>query len=191
MDLLMECAAAFHHLMNYQYRFVLGRKGKKKEITLGFSETDFHHLVGLHKLKDIEVARQSRSIVFRDILNGRITYQTLLKSEFFNSIQSRIQTFPDIEKMLDQEQIIFRYNKKIYPYSAIESEFLVKIGEGIALNIAFLFLDKVNQGLYYCRSFFPMEKTDYSKGQMQYTLLKKEKYELSTGGNNILYDRFS
>lgn len=57
MDLLMECASVFKNLMNYQYRFTLGRKGKLKVITLGFSETDFHHLVGLHKLRDTEVAR--------------------------------------------------------------------------------------------------------------------------------------
>ena len=48
MDLLMECASVFKNLMNYQYRFTLGRKGKLKVITLGFSETDFHHLGGLH-----------------------------------------------------------------------------------------------------------------------------------------------
>ncbi len=70
MDLLMECASVFKNLMNYQYRFTLGRKGKLKVITLGFSETDFHHLVGLHKLRDTEVARANRGAVFRAILSG-------------------------------------------------------------------------------------------------------------------------
>lgn len=46
MDLLLKCAASFEKLIDFQYCFTLGRKGKRKEIVLGFSETDFHHLVG-------------------------------------------------------------------------------------------------------------------------------------------------
>ena len=80
MDLLQKCAVAFDRLTGYQYRFTLGRKGKLKEIVLGFDETDFHHLAGLHKLKDINIARDNRQTVFRDILSGRITYQTIEKS---------------------------------------------------------------------------------------------------------------
>ena len=68
MDLLQKCAVAFNRLTGYQYRFTLGRKGKLKEIVLGFGETDFHHLAGLHKLKDINIARDNRQTVFRDSL---------------------------------------------------------------------------------------------------------------------------
>ena len=39
MDLLQKCAVAFDRLTGYQYRFTLGRKGKLKEIVLGFGET--------------------------------------------------------------------------------------------------------------------------------------------------------
>lgn len=51
---------------------------------------DFHHLVGLYKLKDIDTARANRSFVFRDILAGHITYDTLIKSVFIDEILSRI-----------------------------------------------------------------------------------------------------
>ena len=191
MDLLMECASVFRNLMNYQYRFTLGRKGKLKEITLGFSETDFHHLVGLHKLKDTEVARANRSAVFQSILSGRITYATIAKSDFLKEILSRLQAFPNLETLLDHDQLVFRYNKKVYPYSSIESEFLLKMGDGTILDITFLFLDKAEQGIYYCRSFFPMERTDYTKKQMQYTLLKKEKIDMRTGAATVQYDRLT
>ncbi len=93
MDLLQKCAIAFERLTGYQYRFMLGRKGKLKEIILGFGETDFHHLAGLHKLKDISIARENRQTVFRDILAGRITYQTIEKSIFFNESGLRLETF--------------------------------------------------------------------------------------------------
>lgn len=191
MDLLMECASVFRNLMDYQYRFTLGRKGRLKEITLGFSETDFHHLVGLHKLKDTEIARANRSMVFRDILARRITYDTIAKSAFIEEILSRLEAFPNLEVLLDHDQLVFRYNKKIYPYSAIESEFLLKMGDRTILDITFLFLDKAEHGIYYCRSFFPMERTDYTKEQMQYTLLKKEKINTRTGAVTIQYDRLT
>lgn len=178
MDLLMECASVFKNLMNYQYRFTLGRKGKLKVITLGFSETDFHHLVGLHKLRDTEVARANRGAVFRAILSGRITYATIIKSTFIEEILSRLQTFPNLEFLLDHDQLVFRYNKKVYPYSSIESEFLLKMGDGSILDITFLFLDKTEQGIYYCRSFSPWNEQTIQKNKCS-TLSSKKKRLIS------------
>lgn len=40
-------------------------------------------------------------------------------------------------------------------------------------------------------SFFPMERRDYTEGQMQYSLLKKEKYNLKSKQSLIQYDRLS
>ena len=36
-----------------------------------------------------------------------------------------------------------------------------------------------------------MERTDYTKNQMQYTLLKKEKINLNTGETIVQYDRLT
>lgn len=148
MDLLMKCAHNYQKLMSYEYRFTLGRKGKLTKIVLRFSDTDFHHLAGLHKLKDTGIARANRSTVFQKILDGSLTYDTITKSEF-----------------------------------------LLKMGNETILGITFLFLDQSEQGIYFCRSFFPMERTDYTKGQMQFTLLKKEKYNLKTKQTLTQYDR--
>lgn len=58
MDLLQECANAFQRLLVYEYHFIIGRKGQKREFKLSFQESDFHHLAGLHKLKDIAQIQQ-------------------------------------------------------------------------------------------------------------------------------------
>ena len=42
---------------------------------------------------------------------------------------------------------------------------------------------------YFCRSFFPEGKRDYTKNQASWTLLYKKKTRLSTGEETILYDR--
>lgn len=193
MDLLYASAYTFHALMENVYTFILGRKGHLKEVILGFSEEDFHHLVGLHKLKDLDIARANRQKVFRDILAKRITCNDLKKSSHFQNISNRLETFPRLETLLDTSQLVFRYNSKLYPYSAIKSELLIKMGDGIILEIAFLFLDKKDKekSIYFCRSFFPLEKKDYTEGQMKYTLLKKEKKNLHTGQTKLLYDKLT
>lgn len=178
MDLLTQCAVNYQTLLNCEYRFTLGRKGKLIELILRFSESDFHHLAGLHKLKDLHIARANRSTVFRQILCGKITYQTISKSQFFPEIQDRINTLPHLATLLDSDHLIFRYHRNAFPHSSIESEFLLKMGDGATLDITFLFLDRSKQDVNFCRSFFPMSKTDYSKGQMRYTLLNKEKHHL-------------
>lgn len=191
MDLLQRSAAVYERLIGYQYRFTLGRKGKLKEIILGFAETDFHHLAGFHKLRDISIARENRQTVFRDILAGHITYQAIEKSIFVDESRLRLEAFQFIEDLLDGEQLVFRFNKKVLPYSSIDGDFLMKMGDGVVLNISFLFIDKEDCGNYFCRSFFPMERTDYTKNQMQYTLLKKEKIHLDSGKIIIQYDRLT
>ena len=51
MDKLQLCAKAFQKLLEYEYHFIIGRKGKLREFYLNFDKADFHHLSGLHKLK--------------------------------------------------------------------------------------------------------------------------------------------
>ena len=36
MDKLLSCATAFEHLLNVQYRIIIGRKGKSVELRIGF-----------------------------------------------------------------------------------------------------------------------------------------------------------
>ena len=64
MDHLLECAEAFEQLLDVQYHIVLGRKNRLTELTLRFDPTEFHHLVGLHKLRDLRLARGNREKIF-------------------------------------------------------------------------------------------------------------------------------
>lgn len=70
MDKLQKCAKAFENLLEIQYRIIIGRKGKTAELVIGFSKLDFHHLMGLGKLKDLRIAKQNRGSVFDEIITG-------------------------------------------------------------------------------------------------------------------------
>lgn len=95
-----------------------------------------------------------------------------------------------IEQLLDDNRLVFRYNTKLNQFSLIEAEYLLSTphkGKDIYIFIA---KNEVS-GTYYCRSFFPKEQTDYTKGQAIYTMLYKEKVCLSTGEKQIQYDRLT
>lgn len=190
MDKLLECTRAFEKLLDTQYRIMIGRKGKLVEITIGFSKLDFHHLMGLGKLKDLRIAKQNRETVFNEILSGKITYKRIAESRYIGLIQNRFEPLMNIEQLLDHNRLVFRYNTKLNQFSLIEADYLLSVpheGEDIYIFIA----KNECSGIYYCRSFFPKEQTDYTKGQAIYTMLYKEKICLSTGEIQIQYDRLT
>lgn len=190
MDKLQACAAAFVKLMDIKYHIVIGRKGKAVNIGLGFEAVDFHHLMGLHKLKDIEALSGKREKVFRDILSGHILLSSIEKSLYFKQIERRIEPFTDLEKILDDNRLVFKYNEKAHSFSLIQAEYL--LSTPYKANEIYIFLDKKDvDGQFFCRSFFPKENKDYTIGQPTYTLLFKEKTTVSTGEKVVQYDRLS
>lgn len=192
MDLIQACAYAFQTLCIYEYHFIIGRKGKLKEFYLTFDKSDFHHLLGLHKLKDIaQIQRGMREKIFDKILSGLISETLIKKSVYYEQMKDRIVPLTGLEEMLDGNNLVFRYNEKIQNFSLIKADYLL---EGKSNEIpAFLFLGKRNndEKEQMCRTFFKIGDVDYSKGQPQYTLLKKEKRNILTGEITVQYDKLS
>ena len=113
MDKLQKCGKAFEKLLEIQYRIIIGRKGKTVELVIGFSKLDFHHLMGLGKLKDLRIAKQNRGSVFDEIIIGSTTYETLAKSRYLPRIENRFEPLALIEQLLDDNHLVFRYNVKL------------------------------------------------------------------------------
>jgi hypothetical protein len=190
MDKLFECAKRFEKLLDKKYHMIVGRKGKTAEIELTFEIYQFHHLVGLHKLKDIDISRDNRENVFRSIISGDISLASVEKSFHFNVIRSRLDSFFNLEQILDDNNLVFRYNKNINSSSHIKAEYLLSTPS--MANQVFVFLDKKgSDNRFFCRSIFPKESKDYTIGQPIYTLLYKEKITISTGKKEVQYDRLS
>lgn len=190
MDKLALCANTYLRMMDLTYRIVLGRKGKLCELLIGFEAVSFHHLVGLHKLHDLNIARASREKVFRDILEGKISYSFISKSKYFPLIENRFLPFSDIEKIFDDNRLIFRYSSQANQFSLIEADY--RLSTPYSGNDIYIFLAKrQDNGKYYCRSFFPKEQVDYTKGQAIWTMLYKEKACLSANTTVIQYDRLT
>lgn len=190
MDKLKECARAFDRLTNIEYRIVVGRKGVTRNINLKFRLTEFHHLLGLHKLKDNMINKEGRTKVFEKILQGKITYAKLQQSSYFSDIENRVEPFVKLERLLDKNDIIFKYNNKVNLFSKIQADFL--LCSKYIDNDIYIFISKHgNEDDYFCRSFFPKENIDFRKGQAKYTLLYKEKINVLTNEIEVQYDRLN
>ena len=169
---------------------MLGKNNKLTNISIVFTKWDFHHLMGLGKLKDLRIAKENRAIVFDNIINEKIKYNNIAKSRYISQIEDRFIPLSSIEQILDNNNLVFRYNKKQNIFSAIEADFLLSTPFDKTDVYIFLFKDEDNaENEYFCRSFFPKSNRDYTIGQARYTLLYKEKVNLSTGEIEIQYDR--
>ncbi len=191
MDLLQQCAWEFEKLIPFQYHIIVGRKGKVLDFTISFDRTDFHHLAGLHKLRDnVRFQTGKRSDIMEEILNGRLTLSQAKQSVWFHEMEPRLLPLASLEIFLDNNEIIFRYNSKTNIFSAIRADYLLE--NDYDGNPVYLFLaQRSDADTQVCRTFFPKEKTDYAQGQPRYTLLKKEKRNMLSGETIIQYDRLT
>lgn len=76
MDRLQDCAKAFEHLLDTTYHIVIGRKGNTVTIDIAFKAEHFHHLLGLHKLRDIEALSHKREKCLMIFLPGASHFPT-------------------------------------------------------------------------------------------------------------------
>ena len=187
---------AFNHLLNIQYKIILGRKGKLTEFIITFDKKDFHHLVGLHKLTDLPYLKKDRGVIFDQVMDEKITIEMICKSPFFErniemkkyGISKRIDFFKYIEAILDSNNLIFKYNKGNTNGSNIDAEYLFENKD--YENILYIFIDKCTNSQHrFCRSFFPKDEKDYSKNQTRMTLVYKEKINLDSGESVVQLDK--
>ena len=163
MRTVVDCVSSFIPLLSTEYEIVLGRKNVAVKLTITFDKKDCFHLMGLQYLTDRPELRRDRGKVFDEIQNGIIYRENIESSDFYHEIQDRVHFLPLLEKILDSNDTVFKYNKKANIYSMIEADYLMKNHmEG---------------------------KNGLHKNQASWTLLYKKKRNLIDGSEHILYDR--
>lgn len=187
MRTVVDCVEAFSTLLSTEYEIILGRKGKAVKLIITFDKKDCFHLMGLQYLADRPELKRDRGKIFDEIRNGNIKQEQIESSDFYDKIVDRVHFLPLLESIIDSNDTIFKYNKKANTYSMIEADYLME--NCIENRNTFLFLSNKNADNYFCRSFFPENKMDYTKKQALWTLLYKKKKNLIDGTEIILYDK--
>jgi len=184
-DVLYKAASLFKELLDTEYVFVLGKKNVKAIIHLIFQERHFPHLAGLQHLPDLVFLKQDNRIIFNEIINQSIKIEDIQKSQFYKNIERRLAALPSLQALLDSNKTIFKYNKQNNNFSLIDADYLLE--NTSEKQTVYIFLAENQDNNFFCRSFFPKEKKDYSVGQTRWTLLFKKKINKSANTEEILF----
>lgn len=115
MEDIKECAELYETLLNKDYIFTLEQGIQFK---LFFKKSNFHHLLGLSKLTDVEnlsLNRNTAEDIYKKILKGDITSRMIENSSFYHKIKNRIVNFQNILDLLNIEKckIIIDFDKSL------------------------------------------------------------------------------
>ena len=185
MDDLLQAAQNYNQMLSKKYVFTLGKNKKLHRLELVFTAIDFYHLAGLHKLDDIPALRTNASIVFKKILKGQITLDTIKSSHRFFEIEGRIKCLGCLEHFIDTANDVFKYDIKKAKGSRIVDDYLLKGSLKDNTNYYFMISFKEH---YVGVSFFSKSEKDYTANQMKLTMLRKEKIDSDSGEVVLLYN---
>ena len=196
MDKLALSALKYSELLGYEYIVVLGRKGKTRKIRIIFSEDNWFHICGLHKLEDIAFPVRHKDIfnsVLKSIDNNNpqetiYTYDHISKSLFFecNHVDARldgcISLKDHIEHFDNQRWYDFDRWKLVKEfYTTIDANLLVESSLEKPIRLFIFFKNKDMAEVYVNVTAFPEDKRDFTKYQTQWTLLCAQTKCISSG----------
>ena len=185
MSNIVDAQNAFAKLLDIEYQFVLGRKDKTVSLTIEFQKYHFFHLAGLQYLKDLPRLKIPAEEVYNQIESGQVSVNYIESSNNYNYIKGRIEYLPSLEYIFDSNDTIFKYNPELQAFSVIEADFLLR--NEINKVPIFVFLSKGKNEKYFCKTFFPQGKKDYTERQTKWTVLFKKKIVKSTNTETVLY----
>lgn len=113
MDKIYEAAKYYRdYLNNKRFYCKAARKGVILELELVFREEHFKHLIGLHKLKDLDESQMSSRAIYDAILSKNITYETIKNSIFLSEMEDRLNHFNELKDILFTNKLMMKGIKK-------------------------------------------------------------------------------
>lgn len=183
---IQECAKYYKTLMRKDYIFTLENGVVFK---IFFKPSNFYHLIGLHKLKDVKQLTEhhnSLDNIYKDILSGRISVQTIENSVFYSQIKDRVEYFEKITDMLDKHKskIIIDFDPKLIEGTELKNTEYI-LYRHLNSGYANLTIGKRN-GNTYPETFFAEDSKRYISEQ---TLLDIVNIEVIDVGNGSRHTR--
>lgn len=188
MDMLQQSALAFEKLQKYEYEITAGSKRTLLEMTLFFSKEHFMHLIGLHKLTDLQIQRYRKAQMYDMVKKGVLSLDYIKKSVFFQEISERIALFPILETALDSNELLIKYKPGFARGTVITASYIFVYRYGDTL-IHYFTDQEDNSGRYFGRSFFGRKDEKFLENQQTFKILKKTKCEKETGEKIILRNK--
>lgn len=188
MDKLKQSALAFEKLLKYEYEITAGSKKTLLKMTLFFAKEHYMHLIGLHKLTDLQMQRYKKDKMYDMVIRDELTYEYIEKSVFFPEIKERIELFPILEEALDSNELLIKYKQGFAQGTMIEASYIFVYNHGNMLIHYFVDQDE-KTGLYFGRSFFARNDDKFFRNQQTFKILKKIKYNKYENQKIILREK--
>lgn len=168
---LEESMRTYERLLELDYEITVGKKGVLQVIDLKFEKSNFHHLAGLHYLKDRPMLKRNSDKVFDALVTGKIKIENITNSMYYKSIEPRLEALSSLEDLLDSEFYIYKYNHRKNHFSNIKADYVIKAFTKNGKT--FFFLAKENHCDNEVRgcSIFIGDETDYTTSQARLTVL--------------------
>lgn len=188
MDKLKASAIAFERLLKYEYEIVAGSKKTLLEMTLFFEREHFMHLIGLHKLTDLQIQRFRKEQMYDMVMRDELTYDYIEKSVFFSEIKERIELFPILETALDSNELLIKYKHGFAQGTVISASYIIIYNYGDVTIHYFVDRDeKTNR--YFGKSFFGRSDDKFLRNQQTFKVLKLTKYDKEENCRIILKNK--
>lgn len=108
-DILFQAAEFYNeHLNSKRFELVIQKAKRTESIEIRFFPEAFHHLIGLHKLKDIPQVQRSSLKIFHEILSGRLTYHDIASSQYLTEMTDRLKYHKEIFHVLNIKSLFFK-----------------------------------------------------------------------------------
>lgn len=191
-DILFKCIKKYEEIIRNNYTYKLDGGIILKII---FKKSNFAHLLGLHKLTDIDIFQSlsdkdgnikkgQAEIIYRKIKRKEIKFSDIINSDKFYLVENRIKSFLEIDDMLLFSEVIVNFNsKKLKIETNMDTSLKSNIIFFKNLGNKYIHLCIVNKNNEtYPESFFVRTDKNYIKGQTKKLILERniEPYE-----NNI------
>lgn len=173
MDILQEIALEYTNLLDKNFIYKLENHTK---IQLYFTTKNFYHLAGLHKLTDIapliKASNNSLTYIFKNILNGFITYDDIKKSKYFGEIEPRLKHFKEINKIVEFQKVIIDFDVSLINSKIEKSNYILfkRSNDNMYLNL-FLLTSKKDLSTQTPNTFIPHMTDYYTNGQKQIKII--------------------
>ena len=174
MDKLQACMKVYKRVEGKEFHYTLKNKYSFK---LFFKCGNLPHLLGLHKLIDLEMINKfnnkliSADELYNKIEETELTYEQIELSVYFDKIFDRIDKFHKINDLLTKDIVVsFKKENTRDGSTKLKADILLFLKE--ENKYIHLCLAKGNCGYYYPETFIVHENNYYIKGQ---TLIKVKK----------------
>lgn len=124
MDKLYEAAKFYQdNLVGRRFRLTAAKKGNLITFDIDFDIANFKHLLGLNKLRDLQIGNVSSETGYLQILNEEVTLENIENSEFYHLMKSRLDNFQEIKATLNSKELMV---KSLYgEFNTIRADFML------------------------------------------------------------------